>query len=409
MSDLATKIRAKYPGAYDDMDDASLEKAVLAKHPEYADLAQQKPEAAKPAEPKGDLGRFGGYKMLGDAVMGAGKAALNHPVQSLAILGGMAAAPLTGGASIPASMAAAGLGAAGGAGIGSIINAARGGENGPKTAGDVAKTMALEGAAGAAGEGIGQGAARMLKAGGKLVYKTALRPSRGLQREFGDVAEVGLREGAPVSEGGLDAVTAQRGQSAAKARQMITDAEAGGASRIQPKEVAGQFGDVMQQGQRQAALGRPDPRPPVVARLKSFSGHNPNGIPLSKAQLLKEEAQDLASKAYRAEDMGHPINDLSAAADKAQAGGLQKAIEARVPGVGGVNAHTRELIGLARALEDATARNVPAVGNIRALLGDFVPATSSRVGISAHRLGSSGVLPASFKTALIAALGGLEN
>ena len=39
MGQLAQRIRAKYPGAYDDMDDAALEKAVLAKHPEYADLA----------------------------------------------------------------------------------------------------------------------------------------------------------------------------------------------------------------------------------------------------------------------------------------------------------------------------------------------------------------------------------
>lgn len=35
---LAQRVKAKYPGAYDDMDDAALEKSVLAKHPEYADM-----------------------------------------------------------------------------------------------------------------------------------------------------------------------------------------------------------------------------------------------------------------------------------------------------------------------------------------------------------------------------------
>lgn len=35
---LAQMVRAKYPGAYDDMDDAALEKNVLAKYPQYADL-----------------------------------------------------------------------------------------------------------------------------------------------------------------------------------------------------------------------------------------------------------------------------------------------------------------------------------------------------------------------------------
>jgi hypothetical protein len=35
---LAQLVRAKYPGAYDDMKDTDLESAVLAKHPEYSDL-----------------------------------------------------------------------------------------------------------------------------------------------------------------------------------------------------------------------------------------------------------------------------------------------------------------------------------------------------------------------------------
>jgi hypothetical protein len=36
---LATKIRAKFPGVYDDLDDATLEAKVLAAHPQYKDLA----------------------------------------------------------------------------------------------------------------------------------------------------------------------------------------------------------------------------------------------------------------------------------------------------------------------------------------------------------------------------------
>lgn len=37
---LAAKIRAKYPGAYDDLDDSDLEAQVLSKHPEYHDLVE---------------------------------------------------------------------------------------------------------------------------------------------------------------------------------------------------------------------------------------------------------------------------------------------------------------------------------------------------------------------------------
>ncbi len=39
LNPLAAKIRAAHPGAYDDMDDAELTKRVLAKYPQYSDLA----------------------------------------------------------------------------------------------------------------------------------------------------------------------------------------------------------------------------------------------------------------------------------------------------------------------------------------------------------------------------------
>lgn len=45
-SKLTDLIRKKYPGQYDDMDDATLEKSVLAKHPEYKDLAVPMDEAS---------------------------------------------------------------------------------------------------------------------------------------------------------------------------------------------------------------------------------------------------------------------------------------------------------------------------------------------------------------------------
>jgi hypothetical protein len=393
-----------------------VEKMVAAGEPEDSIalvIQHYKPQAASdaapaPAAPQGDLGRFAGVKMLGDAVIGAGKAALNHPVQSLAVLGGLAAAPLTGGASIPASIAAAGLGAAGGAGIGSIVNAARGGDDGPSTAAGVGKTMATEGALGALGEGVGKGASKLLSIGGKTLYKSILRPSIPLQREFGDVAEVGLREGARVSDAGAAKVSGRLKSNSAKIQQLIADAEASGASPIAPKEVAGEFGDVMRQGARQAQLGRPDPRPDVVSRIKSFSGKNANGIPLGRAQELKSEAQDLASRAYRAADRGGPMTDLSAEADKAMARGLRGGIEKRVPAVKDVNADSQQLIGLSRALEDASFRNVPGVGFIRTLLGNFAPGTTSGMAIGAHRAGGLPFNDA-MKTALIAALGGQQE
>lgn len=44
MSILTDKIRTKYPGAYDDMNDQTLEQKILAKYPQYQDLATPQPK-----------------------------------------------------------------------------------------------------------------------------------------------------------------------------------------------------------------------------------------------------------------------------------------------------------------------------------------------------------------------------
>jgi|SRR5215831_20879530 len=94
LNPLVEKIRAKYPGAYDDMDDAALTKAVLKKYPQYADLTAapmskppdmiQKQEFDNPASPNfrgGNTipGAYEGMNASGDegqaaAMTGAGAA-----------------------------------------------------------------------------------------------------------------------------------------------------------------------------------------------------------------------------------------------------------------------------------------------------------------------------------------------
>lgn len=46
--ELAKKIRAKYPGMYDDLDDATLEAKILAKYPDYKDLSSEPEEVREP-------------------------------------------------------------------------------------------------------------------------------------------------------------------------------------------------------------------------------------------------------------------------------------------------------------------------------------------------------------------------
>jgi hypothetical protein len=93
MPQLAQRIRAKYPGAYDDIDDATLEKQVLAKHPEYADLAQPEPQKPAPKLSMVDMALTDNPAMPrsceGQAVL---RLAKSNPGQAGALLAG--AAPL---------------------------------------------------------------------------------------------------------------------------------------------------------------------------------------------------------------------------------------------------------------------------------------------------------------------------
>jgi hypothetical protein len=56
LNPLVDKIRAKYPGAYDDMDDATLTKKVLAKFPMYSDLAVPHPQVTEPKMEESAIG-----------------------------------------------------------------------------------------------------------------------------------------------------------------------------------------------------------------------------------------------------------------------------------------------------------------------------------------------------------------
>lgn len=80
-SELVQRVRSKFPGVYDDLDDATLEARVLAKFPDYQDLATPKPETPATTEP-GLLSQvgsaikdvaIGAAKGLGHSAIGAGR------------------------------------------------------------------------------------------------------------------------------------------------------------------------------------------------------------------------------------------------------------------------------------------------------------------------------------------------
>ena len=78
---LAGMIRAKYPGAYSDMDDATLEKNVLAKYPQYSDLPRSSGGPSTQAMAQSiEQGALGGYPQQ-QALAGMRQRALALPRQ----------------------------------------------------------------------------------------------------------------------------------------------------------------------------------------------------------------------------------------------------------------------------------------------------------------------------------------
>lgn len=396
MPQLAQRIRAKYPGAYDDIDDATLEKQVLAKHPEYADLAQPEPQKPAPKASMVDMALMDNPALPplfrgGQAVL---RLAKRNPATTGAMVAGAAAAPFTGGMSVIPAMAISGGAGALGAGAGQLVS-------GQKP--DVA-TMAKEGAAMAGGEGLGRGAVALLSKAAPILGKAVLRASPTLQREFPNLVETFLKERIPVGQ------SAQAGErmteSAGTARQMAAEADAAGAAPVGPRDIVKEFRGVRDEIANRAANARPGAggeMQEIVTRAKGLRLAGPQSV--ARNQVLKQSAQTDASNAFRAAERGTPINDVTAKLDKAVAIGRQKAAEARVPGIADVNKRTQNLMGLEGALETAERKSASPLGFNPVNWGTaMAPGLGSRAAFTADSL-TRAPIPGALRT-LLALLAG---
>lgn len=197
----------------------------------------------------------------------------------------------------------------------------------------------------------------------RRLYGGLLKPKQAIKDSFGDATEIAgtlLESRAPISRGGVQKMGGQLAASRNAAMGMVKDAEAQGMQGVVPKDVIGEFKPVVETLRKRADIGQPSELARVGARGKVITktaARTGGDIPLTRAQALKEEAQDAASGAYRAIERGSQ-KQLSAddLLDKGVATGLRKGIERKVPGVGPQNARTQTLIGAKNALEDAVER-----------------------------------------------------
>jgi hypothetical protein len=454
---LAQKIRQKYPGVYDDLDDAALEQAVLMKFPEYADMAESDTPAGP--EPK-SLGGFAenvlssGGKFLKDTASGVlniGKLGMrmanarSNP-QELMSLGQDTMAV--------AKNAPAMLKQAGGAlkdrygGLENIGNTLY--EDPVGVLGDVS-TIAGLGAAAKVPRIAGtlrkvesatnplRLASPIAKQAGKasrgvadtvvpMLLKGSLKPSKSLQREHGVDALVGAMRAeklapnqsgmagarAKASAGEVDALLAAKDAERPKVAGYLNpareDIPLGNPQPTMPKGAGVMKGKVIHDPGRGAYPGQIDPREVVkglsgakrdlgnralgdraLADLQAledeFLAGHPSGMSYTEMNALKRQEQKLADRAFRAQDAGNPINEIGANFHKGMATGAQRAIEAGVPEVKGMNARTRVLGGLEEALEDAAARSPGFMGtNPITWLGAVAPNLGSKATFAADSL-----------------------
>jgi hypothetical protein len=402
MPQLAQLVREKYPGVYDDLDDAALEQAVRSKYPGvYDDLAEPKAE-----HPHARLARVVGENL--PAVGGA--------------IGGMLGA-------VGGPVVAAGTAGLGGA-AGRLAQRAVAGD--VNDVGEMATDAAVEGGKQGAIESVGGGLGRGVNFLGKRLYRGLAKPSKALREQYPDAIDTLVDEGATLTHRGLGKVEGALGKSAQKADAMI-DAAAPTATLIKPKEIVSQFGGTVKELRKRADIGQPSELGRVGERGRRIvaTGRN-GGIDLKRAQELKRTAQNAANAGYRQAERG-TVKEVGADTllDKDVARGLRGAIERRVPGIDVVNRRTQSLGGAKDVVDDALQREgnnlafggakeglaaLGAMGGYAASGGDAdravqlgvltrllaTPSTGSMAAIGMNRLGRSPIIQNAIRSLLMA-------
>lgn len=339
---------------------------------EVESLAKEQGVSLVPAEEPGMLSRLGS---------GALDLIKNHPAQAGAMLGGLIAVPLTGGASIPAAVAAAGLGGAGGAGLGMIGGAVAGSPDLPTTAGGVVKEMAGEGAGQAAGELIGQGAGAMLKSGANRLYQSVLKPTLAMRAENPSLVKTGLEYAIPVTSGGADKASELMRASKGAADSLVADAASQpGAAMIDPKDAVGGIMPAVKDA-RNLPVARPMMRA-IGDTGRQYLDEHPSPISLTKAQEMVRATDEFFNPTYRATmDRGNPVTSGSTAASMGINNETRQLLRDAVPGLQEQNAKTSALEGVRQAIERRTdQRGNNSVGGMQHLINVGVGAGAGALG-----------------------------
>lgn len=304
-----------------------------------------------------------------DGILGQVERAAGRP-RGLATIGGMVGGMAGGARATPVGIALAGMGGAMGEGVQQTIDAMRNpirkvdsGMDAVRQSHQPLIDMAQAGIEQAGLEGFGRGASGLLMKGGRRLYSGLLKARQGVRDSFGadEVVDTLMENRAPITQGGLRKIQGRLGDSRAAALAAVGAADDAGMRPIAAHEVISEFSPVVGELRKRIDIGqnselkRVGERGSALVRTANRGHHT--GIPLRRAQELKETAQEAASGAYRQLERGTAkqlgADDLL---DEATARGLRRSLEDRVPMVASHNTRTQSLLGGKRALEDAIER-----------------------------------------------------
>lgn len=294
-------------------------------------------------------------RMVGRMLSGAKDTAVSHPIETGALIGGAAAVPLTGGASLVPALAAAGLGGAGGAGLGMIDAAATGAEPVPSTPTGVVGEMAKQGAIQAGAELGGRGARAALKPVGKLFYRYAVGAPASMRAEYPGMYDAGMAKAIPVAGFGEDMAGAAKTASRNAADALVRNAPP---ATVAAAQLAPGLADAVKQT-RDLAVARQTLQG-IGDYGRAFMAEHPRPMTLPKVQALVRAEDRGLDSAYRgALDRGDLPMAGRTAAEMGITNQARRVLRDAVPGLQEQNAQTQALAGLEKAIN----RRVGNMGN----------------------------------------------
>jgi hypothetical protein len=354
-------MRAKYPGAYDDMSDADLEKAVVAKYPEYQDLATKTP----PSEHASTMSRISeGFQRTFhpiDALTGAAEGAwhtIRHPVDT-AVGVGKSLANESERLNTLAQQGNEGTSALNwvpfvGPQLAHAADTIRGGNVAgglAETAGTVATNEVVPATL--------RGAGRVLRGVAAPVMEGALRINAPIARKFGrdKIGRVAVDERIMPTMGGAEKA-GRLIQATGREKEALLQAADQRASVLPTGILADAFEEV-RPGYHQQRLGGGGKGPADFELARKFFDEHPRGISPSDLNQAKVYWDDISDAARRALPTGGRLG-VKERLPIALAKSANRTIEKVAPGTSALN---QRIMGLKGAQLGARGRaDIPARG-----------------------------------------------